>query len=520
MELGADVVGRGGKTKELLHRVTTLEKPAERFLFLPGRLNDVFAQIAESLWVIAGRNDIDWLGGYLPRAGDASDDGRTWRAGYGPRLRRWHGAVDQIGEVRRLLRNEASTRRAVMSLFDPGSDFIESKDIPCNNWLSWIIRAGKLHLNVAVRSNDAMWGFSGANAFEWSVLHEMMALWTGTEVGTVTYLATSFHLYEHHYARAKAIAAGFHGITPYDFAIPRLSFTVPWDRLDEFLRSWFELEEQIRNDPESPVPNGVALEDPFLAPSLHIIRLKWGNAAWDDGRLAAELSQLPESDALAAAYEYFGRRRPAILENIPHAGIAAFFDACRRRTAGASPHFAEAVKRLHARKDRAYGAAWKKRGERISVLPNVARKVDRLEVFVDSGEILTGETVLDTAVDLYVYVTKYRLFLEEDAEYSGILPADAPKPFSDHDANFDHLVDGSDFHPQKGDTRKIIKRIVQLFADLWPRIEAGACLTERRRLAGEFGEAALSLLAALIHRNPQLAERFAIAEIAGLANER
>ena len=76
-----------------------------------------------------------------------SDNGRTWHGAYGPRLRNWNG-VDQIDETRRLLLEETATRRAVMSLYDPSRDFVKSKDVPCNNWLNWLVRDGKLHLTV------------------------------------------------------------------------------------------------------------------------------------------------------------------------------------------------------------------------------------------------------------------------------------------------------------------------------------------------------------------------------------
>lgn len=113
---GVSVSPRGGETKEILNRVTVLERPLERFLFLPDRMNDFVAQIAESIWVLAGKDDIVWLKEYLPRAPKYSDDGKTWRAAYGPRLRRWHGMVDQIDEVRKLLIEDPSSRRAVMGL--------------------------------------------------------------------------------------------------------------------------------------------------------------------------------------------------------------------------------------------------------------------------------------------------------------------------------------------------------------------------------------------------------------------
>src|SRR5690606_36637114 len=113
-------------TREIIARHTRLDRPLERYLFVPGRNNDVFAQVAETMWVLAGRDDIAWLERYLPRAPQFSDDGATWRAAYGPRLRNWNGR-DQIDEVRRLLSEDRSSRRAVTSLFDPARDFIQSK---------------------------------------------------------------------------------------------------------------------------------------------------------------------------------------------------------------------------------------------------------------------------------------------------------------------------------------------------------------------------------------------------------
>src|ERR1051326_6123669 len=48
VDQGTDVIVRGKLTRELLVRLTTLERPLERYLFLPKRYNDVFAQFAET----------------------------------------------------------------------------------------------------------------------------------------------------------------------------------------------------------------------------------------------------------------------------------------------------------------------------------------------------------------------------------------------------------------------------------------------------------------------------------------
>ena len=172
VEEGDVITVRGSETKEVRNVAFSIKHPTQRCLLLPHRNDNIFAKVAETLWVLAGRNDITWLKFFLPRAPEWSDDGTTWRGGYGKRLRHWHlhGApitfadqldlsVDQINECRQLLIEESNTRRAVMSLWDPASDYQNSKDIPCNGYLHWLIRGGKIHLNITQRSSDVLWGF-------------------------------------------------------------------------------------------------------------------------------------------------------------------------------------------------------------------------------------------------------------------------------------------------------------------------------------------------------------------------
>jgi thymidylate synthase len=326
---GAVLEVRGQSVRELRNRVMVLARPHERCLFLPRRGNDVVATLAETLWVIAGRNSIDWLSSYLPRAPQFSDDGRTWPGAYGPRLRNWNG-IDQLAETIRLLREEPATRRAVMSLYDPDRDFVESKDIPCNNWLHWLIRNGKLHLTVGMRSNDVMWGFSGINSFEWSVLQDMMALWTGTEVGDATYLATSFHLYAHHEDRGRRIIESFKGVTCYDFGLSTPTFSTPFNEIDTVLSEWFVQEAQVRANPNRAIKPEQHFSDSFLSVALHLMRLHQGlKQGWSPARLTAELAQLPSCDLTAAAYELYSRQFPTMLETIPDPQIASFMAAYR-----------------------------------------------------------------------------------------------------------------------------------------------------------------------------------------------
>lgn len=75
--------------------------------------------------------------------------------------------------------------------------------------------------------------------------------------------------------------------------------------------------------------------------------------------------------------------------------------------------FRQAVRALHRAKDAAYGDAWKKRGEVLSVLANIARKVDRLEYVFKGAPTTRDESLLDTAIDLFVYCLKYQTFLAD-----------------------------------------------------------------------------------------------------------
>lgn len=202
LAVGDTVTVRGSETKELLMESFTVANPLHRVVYNKHRKGNIFAVIAETLWVLAGRNDLDWLEQYIPQCKKWSDDGKTWRAAYGPRLRNWNG-VDQIAEVMKKLQDDPYTRQAVITIWNPSEDWVESsKDYPCNNWLHFIIRDNELHLNVVVRSNDLIYGFSHVDFFCWSVLQQLMAYWLQVRVGTIGWNVTSLHIYKKHYKKA------------------------------------------------------------------------------------------------------------------------------------------------------------------------------------------------------------------------------------------------------------------------------------------------------------------------------
>ena len=448
MEGGHCIEVRGQEVLEEVNRTSVLEMPLERCIILPGRSNSVFAAIAETVWVLAGRDDIAFLEPYLPRAADYSDDGLAWRAGYGPRIRRW-GGVDPVRELTAMLRDDPNTRRAVTSIFDPGRDFVASKDIPCTNWMHFLLRDGRLLMNVVIRSNDVMWGFSGINTFEWSVLHELLANWVGSEVGEATFFSSSFHLYQRHYQRGRHVLDRFSGKTCYEFGLRSPRSIVGLEDMDDLLALWFSLEAKIRLNPDALDLATPQLADPLFNHFLQIQQIYYGLRQWSAAEVALRIGALPETDLTAAACEYAVRKNRIALEFLPHERVQAFLGAFDGSGATDSEDLSleklfSAIALLHAEKNQAYGDSWKKRGEQISIMANIARKVDRIANSVSMSPP-RDESLFDTAVDLLVYCLKYETFLAElDDGLARQLFGDAPPtsvPHSENLARFNFLLD-------------------------------------------------------------------------------
>lgn len=307
LDEGTPVASRNGGTTELAAQTIAIKRPTERFLHTPGRNNNPFAAIAETMWVIAGRNDLSYLTPYLKRAPQYSDDeGITWRAGYGPRLRNWHG-VDQIAAVKDLLEKSSDTRRAVITLFDPALDYQDSADIPCNNWLHFLIRDGQLHLNVVARSTDLWFGFSAINAFEWSVLHEMLARWLRVGVGTMTFFTSSLHLYDDHLDRARAVLSSASCSNALARSDDIYRYDTEWQDATTAHNHWMELEAQLRAGADLSELD-VRLQDPLLLAYIRAIDIFW---AFKRGtpvqELETRLQVLGDSDVASAAREFLIR---------------------------------------------------------------------------------------------------------------------------------------------------------------------------------------------------------------------
>jgi thymidylate synthase len=201
--------------------ITETAKPMERVLFSPLRAANPFFHLFESLWMLAGRNDLPWLAQFNKQMASYSDDGgKTQPAAYGFRWREYFG-YDQIDEIVDQLTADPLSRRATLAMWDPwgihqtsegqfalNGDLLsarDSKDVPCNTHAYFQMitdeQGTRLDMTVCCRSNDALWGAHGANAVHFSVLQEYVAaklartLDHDIRIGGMVQLSNNYHVY-------------------------------------------------------------------------------------------------------------------------------------------------------------------------------------------------------------------------------------------------------------------------------------------------------------------------------------
>lgn len=248
-----------------------LTNPMNRHLVLNGRKSNIFALIGESIWVLAGRQDMDYLSEFLPRARDFSDDGHTWYSSYGARLFEY-GQIDNI--IHHFKNDGLYTRRATATIYHPNKDTASSlvsrtgkdfsKDISCNQWLNfWVDNTNRLNMKVIQRSGDAIWGAMSINLTEFSMLHELIfnqvqSLYPEVKMGTYNHSISNFHIYEATSQQAKDVLELEQNYTEFWNDIPLLTPIGSQQQIRDF---FFELSECVLSSEELDVTSKI--EDIF-----------------------------------------------------------------------------------------------------------------------------------------------------------------------------------------------------------------------------------------------------------------
>lgn len=176
----------------------TILNPKQRVLFDQVRDANPFFHLMETAWMFAGRDDLAFIQQFNKRFAEYADPGAMHlHAAYGYR---WihHFEVHQISRVISMLRNDRTTRRAVIGMWDPRVDLYDHNDLPCNTQIMFRYDKQNEELNMTVinRSNDYVWGMMGANAVHMTFLHELIASACGMTTGTYSVFTNNLHIYK------------------------------------------------------------------------------------------------------------------------------------------------------------------------------------------------------------------------------------------------------------------------------------------------------------------------------------
>jgi len=192
--------GRGGSTSELLHVMTQVHDPRQRWVVSrsPG-LSVAFA-IVEVIGILSGRQDSTYLNFFNPRLPKFAGAVSEYHGAYGFRLRKNVG-FDQLQRASNALKSNPDGRQVVLQIWDAAKDFPSDQgepvaaDVPCNVCSMLKVRNGRLDWSQIMRSNDVFKGLP-YNFVQFMTLQEVVAGWVGVDVGMYTHFSDSLHLYE------------------------------------------------------------------------------------------------------------------------------------------------------------------------------------------------------------------------------------------------------------------------------------------------------------------------------------
>jgi thymidylate synthase len=301
-------------------------KPTERVVFWPERDANPFFHLFESLWMLAGRNDVAYPARYSSNIGQFSDDGQTFHGAYGHRWRRHFQLtdemtgrsqpIDQLSTIAAALKANPEDRRQVLSMWDATVDLgRQGKDLPCN--LQIVFQRdhnGRLNMTVYNRSNDILWGALGANCVHMSYLQEYMAAAIGCEVGQYWQISANMHAYTELTPLLKKClplddhcwpSSGYKHTDPYEGAIE------PFPLVNTPLAQW---EGELRMFIDEPT--AIGFRDPFfrrVASPLAAAYVKFSDRS-DPHRFEHAFNALNSAancDWRLAAFEWLTRREAA-----------------------------------------------------------------------------------------------------------------------------------------------------------------------------------------------------------------
>ncbi|MBQ2658077.1 MAG: hypothetical protein IJF87_05860 [Erysipelotrichaceae bacterium] len=198
--------GSRGQSKELVNYCFKVEDIENNIIDLKTRDTSYSYLAGETLWYWEGRNDVGFISKFGKLWEKISDDGKTNNSAYGYILKSKYG-FDQIETIINLLKEQPTTRRAILNINEANPNVAITRDEMCTICLQYMIREDKLDCTVVMRSNDVIFGLTYDYTY-FTQLQKYIAKRLNIKPGSYTHFAMSIHFYDKDVQLVKNIAYG------------------------------------------------------------------------------------------------------------------------------------------------------------------------------------------------------------------------------------------------------------------------------------------------------------------------
>ena len=184
----------------MVHAAISINDPRQRWVVVRRPPMNVPFALAEVVWIMAGKRDLDFLEAWNSRLRELVGPGPTLHGAYGYRLRR-HLGLDRLVRTYEPLSTSQYTRQVALQIWDSSIDLPHSDgmpadpDIPCNVPSLLNIRDRTPEWLQVIRSNDLFLGVPH-NFVQFTCLQEIMAGWLNVGCGSYHQVSDSLHLYQ------------------------------------------------------------------------------------------------------------------------------------------------------------------------------------------------------------------------------------------------------------------------------------------------------------------------------------
>jgi thymidylate synthase len=309
-------------TYELLHQVIEVPDPSKRVLTLYNRAANPIFQMAETVWILSGRGDAEWICHFNSKLRDFLDKDSSnpnyFHAAYGERILNFgmykgelisNKVINQIQVVVDELRKDPDSRRAIIILGNPIFDNIQTNDRPCNIVASFKLRKNHLYMSVFNRSNDMLLGLTFTNIVQFTTIQEVVASMLGVELGHYIHYSDSLHIY-HSNPLVEKFNKSIKVLDLYDEVYPT-SMNKDQNILSVIEKLSLSFEERINDYSNNKFYANITC--PYWKSIAHMIICWDGLKMFDNGKTGEvvnavrEIEQIHSEDWKVACFEYLVR---------------------------------------------------------------------------------------------------------------------------------------------------------------------------------------------------------------------